>query len=313
MRTSIQSSADLAPAPATARPFEVSQKTKDLITLCRPHHLVKNGLVLLPFALSGFAGNAGPVLVAFICFSLMAMAVYALNDMLDAFYDMSHPTKCHRPVASGRVSEREVFALTVCLFLSSLVLSFVALGFEPTLLLFVYFVLNVFYSQFAKDLAIVDVVIVASGFVLRFMVGLSVTGTTEAFGWIMAPLFCAALCMAVGKRLAKLLRATDRSTTRISAFYTTKSTTWLAILTSNVAIIVLSILTLHNWDQLIIQMGFSPMGLVAIGLATLFIWTRVLSGMLGNREEPTDIFTRDRMTGVLVLVLVGVIGLDVSL
>lgn len=313
MRTSIESSANLAPARAAARPFEVSQKTKDLITLCRPHHLVKNGLVLLPFALSGFSGNAGPVLAAFICFSLMAMAVYALNDMLDAFYDMFHPTKCNRPVASGRVSEREVFALAVCLFLSSFVLSSVALGFEPTLLLFVYFVLNVFYSQFAKDLAIVDVVIVASGFVLRFMVGSSVTETTDTFGWIMPPLFFAALCMAVGKRLAKLLRANDLSTTRIPAFYTKKNTSWLAILTSNVAIIVLSIMTLNNWDQLTLQLGFSPFGLIAIGMATLVIWTRVLSGMLVDSEEPTDIFTRNRMTGVLVLVLVGVIGLDVTL
>ena len=72
-------------------------------------------------------------------------------------------------------------------------------------------------------------------------------------------------------------------------------------------------MTLNNWDQLTLQLGFSPFGLIAIGMVTLFIWTRVLSGMLINSEEPTDIFTRDRMTGVLVLVLVGVIGLDVKL
>lgn len=203
MRATIQPSAELSDTPNPNRPLEIFQKTRDLITLCRPHHLVKNGLVLLPFALSGFAGDTGSVFVAFVCFSLMAMAVYALNDMLDAFYDMFHPTKCDRPVASGRVSEKEVFALTVCLFFVSLLLSTIVLGFEPTLLLFVYFVLNVFYSQYAKDLAIIDIVIVALGFVLRFLVGLSVTETPEAFSWILAPLFFAAMCMAVGKRLAR--------------------------------------------------------------------------------------------------------------
>ena len=99
---------------------------RDLLSLMRPWHWGKNLLVFLPLFFSGrFFGGAFGVLLAligFCAFSLASSGVYALNDCVDAPQDRLHPRKRNRPVASGRVSERQAKALTVALIAAALLL-----------------------------------------------------------------------------------------------------------------------------------------------------------------------------------------------
>lgn len=280
-------------------------RVRDLIELCRPRHVMKNVLVLLPLALSGFEVGLAPSLLAFLAFSMMAMAVYAINDTLDAFHDMLHPEKRDRPVASGRVSEAAALRLAGLLALGALALAAVALGVEPAMWLVVYLVLNVFYSHIAKELAVIDVIVVASGFAIRPLVGLSVTSLEAALGWMIAPLFLAAACLATGKRLAKLAGARAGERLRMPAFYTRERAAWLVLLLSNVSVLVLASLVSWNWGMLTRNMEIGALALACLGAAGLIAWTQVVYAMLNQTVEPADIFTRDRLT---VTVLVGALA-----
>ena len=275
-------------------------RTLDLIELCRPRHIVKNALVLLPLAASSTDLDIAPSLIAFVAFSMMAMAVYAINDTLDAFYDMHDPQKCTRPIASGRVSETAGLRLAGLLAFGSLTLAAGALGSEPTFWLITYCVLSIFYSHIAKEVAIIDVLIVASGFAIRLIVGFSVTGLQDELGWLLAPVFVAACCLAIGKRLVRLTGLPNDVRKRLSPFYTQKRTTWLLILLSNLAVIILAALMSLRWGDLVDQMGLSSLNVAFLAVVGLIAWTQIIYAMLIKSSEPADIFTQDR---VIVLAL----------
>lgn len=175
--------------------------TKDLIVLVRPQQYVKNVFIFLPIffgmqiANTQFLINA---LFAFIAFSLSASAVYILNDYRDCEEDRKHPVKKLRPLAAGTVSLKSAMFLMVCLFALGTglmaVLSYKALAF-----LLAYFVLNISYSLFLKHVSIVDVMIIAIGFVLRLFIGSAVTGISLSM-WIVVMTFLLALFLALAKR-----------------------------------------------------------------------------------------------------------------
>jgi 4-hydroxybenzoate polyprenyltransferase len=239
--------------------------------------------------------DIAPSLIAFVAFSMMAMAVYAVNDTLDAFYDMHDPQKCTRPIASGRVSETAGLRLAGLLAFGSLTLAGSALGFEPTLWLITYFVLSIFYSHIAKDVAVIDVLIVASGFAIRLAVGLSVTGLQDELGWLLVPVFVAACCLAIGKRLVRLTGVPNDVRKRLSPFYTKKRTTWLLILLSNLAVVMLATLVSFRWGDLVDLMGLSAFNLAFLAAIGLIAWTQIIYAMLIKSSEPADIFTQDRV------------------
>ena len=174
---------------------------KDLIVLVRPQQYTKNVFIFLPifFGLqitnTQFLINA---LIAFIAFSLSASAIYILNDYHDREEDRKHPVKKLRPLASGTVSLKSAMLLMVCLFAMGTglmaVLSYKALAF-----LLAYFVLNISYSLFLKHVSIVDVMIIAIGFVLRLFIGSAVTGISLSM-WIVVMTFLLALFLALAKR-----------------------------------------------------------------------------------------------------------------
>lgn len=293
--------------------FRMLGRTTDFISLCRPPHIVKNGVVLLPFIASGFAVGGGASLIAFVAFCLMAMAVYAMNDALDAFYDMMHPEKCHRPVASGRISEIEAFTFAGVLSGTAVFVAGFWLGYEPAFLMILYFILNIFYSQMGKELAIIDMIIVSSGFVLRYLVGLSVTGLEAEFGWLVVPIFLAAMCLAAGKRLAKLSKSTQGSQSRIPSYYTKARVTAITVTISHFAVVITALLISSRWEQLVQTLNFSAVGLYVVGFGVLFIWTRVILALLLQKSEPVDIFTRDKITMISALAVVAFVGLRLEI
>lgn len=96
---------------------------KSYIALLRLHQWVKNGFVFLPMFFGGRLTDAGCwtlSFIVFVAFSLMASAVYCLNDIRDVDADRAHPVKCRRPIASGYVSVPEAAAMTAMLVIASL-------------------------------------------------------------------------------------------------------------------------------------------------------------------------------------------------
>ncbi len=167
----------------------------------RPHHYIKNIFIFIPlfFALKITDMHLlFSAFIAFIAFSLSASAVYILNDYFDIEDDKKHPKKRLRPLASGEVSKKEAIVMMLSLFGFSIALiSSLSLG--ATAILFFYMMMNIAYSLHLKHIAIIDVTIIAIGFVLRLFMGSVVTGIVLSH-WIVIITFLLALFMALAKR-----------------------------------------------------------------------------------------------------------------
>ncbi len=149
------------------------------LRLARPKQWTKNGFVLAGLVFSGEALQVVPVfnaLLTFVAFCALSSSVYAANDVLDVKEDRAHPLKRFRPVASGEVSAR--FAL---LFAGALAVGGLALGFFVHLGVGIagvgYLLLQVVYTTFLKHMAILDVMSISTGFVIRALAGVAAVGT----------------------------------------------------------------------------------------------------------------------------------------
>ncbi len=174
---------------------------RNLVALARPRDMTKNLFVFLPlfFGLRlGEIGLLGRAAVAFLAYSLAAVCVYVFNDLRDVESDRRHPRKRHRPLARGAVSRRTAILI---LTLSG-VLGFGLMAFldrEALGVLALYVLLNTGYSLGLKHVPILDVTIVAVGFVLRILVGGLVTEVPLS-AWIVVMTFLLALFLALAKR-----------------------------------------------------------------------------------------------------------------
>lgn len=175
------------------------------IRLCRPKQWVKNMFVFLPLFFSGNLLNLSKVLgatIAFVSFSLVASAIYCLNDLKDAEADRRHPTKRFRPIASGEVSSFWAIALMTLLVVSSIALMWVlpdSYILPTSAVILAYFIMNVAYCLKLKRFALVDVVVISLGFVLRVVAGGVSTGIYISH-WIILMTFLLALFLALSKR-----------------------------------------------------------------------------------------------------------------
>lgn len=178
------------------------------LKLLRPHQWTKSGFVLtgllfvpdvwkdLPLVLS--------VLALAVAFALTASGVYILNDLADVERDRAHPTKRHRPIAAGTVSRRAAQVLMALCWLTGFALA-LPQGWTAALLLLVYLLLNVAYSAGLKHEIILDVFIVAAGFVLRVLMGTLAVGIAPS-QWLILTSGTFALFLGFTKRRAEWQR-----------------------------------------------------------------------------------------------------------
>lgn len=181
-------------------------KLNGLMDLMRPKHFVKNGFVLAPILFAGQFTDTRLLLLAleaFLLFCIAASSVYVLNDLLDAPSDRCHPKKRFtRPIASGAVSKPQAIALLVVLYLALALAATV----RPLVVaeIAVYILLNFAYSYKLKHLPIWDIFCVASGFVLRVLVGATAISVPLS-SWMFITTLCLALYLAALKRRQELL------------------------------------------------------------------------------------------------------------
>ncbi len=195
----------------------ITNKFLAYVQLARPHQYVKNGFVWLPLFFGQKLADHQAVLNtlwAFIAFSLTASAVYVLNDIRDVNEDREHPKKKSRPIASGALGTFDGIVFMICLLAGSFCLSIMLLPLSFSLILLTYLLLNVAYSFNLKNIAVVDVVCISIGFVLRIFAGGVVSGVHLSH-WIVIMTFLLAIFLALGKRRDDLLLS-DGSNTRKS-------------------------------------------------------------------------------------------------
>ena len=150
--------------------------------------------------------------IAFILFSLIASSIYIFNDYMDIEEDKKHPTKKHRPLSSGAISKKVAKVLFTSLSSISLIISFLY-NINLFYVLFIYFILNIAYSMKLKHISIIDIFIIATGFVLRLFAGSSVLNI-ELSMWIIIMTFLLALFLALAKRRDDVLLSLQGKETR---------------------------------------------------------------------------------------------------
>ena len=189
---------------------ENALKISSIIKLMRPHQYIKNLFIFAPLFFMMQIGDI-PLLtqatLAFIAFSLTSSAVYILNDYHDIEEDREHPEKRYRPLASGAISKPQAIIIMLVLFIIGFTLM-TSLSVNAAGILAVYVTMNIAYSAYLKHVAIMDVVIISIGFVLRLFVGSAVTDIGLSM-WIVIMTFLLALFMALAKRRDDVLIYND--------------------------------------------------------------------------------------------------------
>lgn len=184
-------------------------KLKYYIKLLRPKHWIKNLLVFTPLVFSGNLLNAHYLLlsiVAFAVFSMVASSVYVINDIRDVESDRKHEVKCHRPIASGKVSIIEAkIILIILVLLVSIVEMLLKAPLPAAFVLGIYFLSNIFYSVKLKKVPIVDISTLTLGFLLRVFYGANVIGVAVS-NWLYLTVMALAFYLGLGKRRNELLK-----------------------------------------------------------------------------------------------------------
>lgn len=154
------------------------EKIKSIIKLLRPKHSVKNLLIFLPliFGLKDLTlKDFRTSILGFIVFCLVASSIYIINDYKDIEKDRLHPVKKKRPLASGAVTKKEAWITLSILLLVAIIISF-TFPLASIGLIAGYFVLNLGYSLGLKNIPILDVAILTSGFMIRLFLGSTLSG-----------------------------------------------------------------------------------------------------------------------------------------
>lgn len=177
-----------------------------LIQALRPRQWIKNLVILVPLVFDIKLLQMQylvPSLLAFGVFCALASSVYLINDLFDAEADRLHPTKKNRPIAAGLITPRSAVITAVMLPLLALPAAY---AIKPLLglLAAVYWVQNLLYSYRLKNIVILDVMVVATGFLLRLGAGVTLVNVERFSPWMFICVGLGALLVGFGKRRHEL-------------------------------------------------------------------------------------------------------------
>ncbi|ADL70020.1 decaprenyl-phosphate phosphoribosyltransferase [Thermoanaerobacterium thermosaccharolyticum] len=181
--------------------YSTIDKYKGLIKLMRPKQWIKNVFVLaaLIFSKKMFdVLSLKEALFAFILFCGISSSVYIINDIADLEKDRKHPKKRFRPLPSGLVKKRHAAILFFILALASLILSFL-INANFGIIVLSYFIINLAYTFYLKNIIIIDVMVIAVGFVLRVIAGAEAIGVASS-PWLLLCTLLLSLFLAITKR-----------------------------------------------------------------------------------------------------------------
>ncbi|GAA4048246.1 decaprenyl-phosphate phosphoribosyltransferase [Flavobacterium chungnamense] len=188
---------------------------KNYLKLIRVEQYIKNTFVFAPlFFDSQFLNldNLINVILAFLCFCTISSSVYIFNDYFDINEDKNHPQKRYRPLASGSISIQNGLVLMLILMISSLTVSYL-ISVELFLVIISYLALNFLYSKWLKHVAILDVNIIAVGFILRIVAGSVVSDVVPSI-WILLITYLLALFLGISKRRTDVILAENGNDVR---------------------------------------------------------------------------------------------------
>ncbi len=188
-----------------------------ILKTMRPKQWAKNLFVFAALVFDGQLLRLNPFLItayAFALFCLVSSLVYIINDLADIESDRQHPIKKNRPLASGKLTRKTAIITAAILFILIFPGAFI-FNLYLGLILSVYFIMMIAYSFWLKHVPLIDVMIIAAGFVLRVAAGLVIIVTKRFSPWLFVATTFLALFIGLGKRRAEIqLLATNAGSHR---------------------------------------------------------------------------------------------------
>lgn len=271
--------------------------------LLRVKHWVKNLFLFIPVFFAGdifVYKNYPSLLLGFIAFCLVASAVYILNDFKDIEVDRKHPSKKERPLASGAVALKEGFILFILLLILSCGVAFYINTYFLIIVL-TYFGLNIAYSLGLKHISILDILILAFGFVLRVIGGGLIVGVSVS-EWLIIMVFLLAVFLGLAKRRDDILMFNESGKVfrKASQYYNLEFTN--ACLTMLSAIICVAYLMYTISDEVIQKFQSNYVYWTSIFVLAGIMRYLQITLVENNSASPTKVLYSDKF---IIFTLIG--------
>lgn len=285
-----------------------------LLVSARPRQWIKNLLVLAAPIAAGSISNVHiiePSAIAFLAFTIVASGIYMLNDSADVELDKVHPKKSTRPIASGEVPLATAVTVGSICVVSGTALGFFGVNHDLGTVLIIYVALNLAYSKFLKNEPVLDILVVALGFLLRAVSG-GVADRVPLSNWFLIVTSFGSLFVVIGKRYAESqLLGDDASDHRISlGKYPLGFLNYARALSSGVAITAYCLWAFEKGAA-------APKGALWIEISILFFVAAILRYAIlveqGHGGSPEDVLSSDRMLQVLGAIWTAVLIIGIYL
>ena len=239
----------------------MKNKLTSYIELIRPLHSIKSLVVFAPLFFN-FDFNLDlyiSVTFASILFYMMSSSIYIFNDLIDLPRDKLHPIKKHRPIASEKITTQEAKYFLSVLLLSTTTISII-FNFELFFILLIYLIINIFYSLILKEVFLLDMIIIATGFVLRLFAGAVVVDISLS-SWIIIITFLLASFLAISKRMDNV-NSINQESSNISKIYTERNIKSIILILS--IILVGSYISFTMYSEIITKYNITYLPLNSI-------------------------------------------------
>jgi len=282
------------------------KKLKSIYKLLRIYQWTKSGFIFLPFIFSSilFEMASDPfgsvsihaalkLIASFFGFSFLASAVYVMNDLKDIALDRLDPKKKHRPFASGALNPVTGYILIALLVCSAALLS-LYLPLTVSYIFIIYFLQNIFYTYIGKRIILVDVTLIAAGYVLRVLVG-AYALSIDASPWLLSSTFFISLFLGFFKRFYEVRVSPPEML--FGGAYTADTLRHFTNITASLSIITYSIYTIQGTHSSAHLYWTIP--LVVLGIFRYYV-------LLQSPEEleegnPSDVLLADKFLILTIL------------
>ena len=275
------------------------------LSMMRVHHYIKNLLVFVALICSGnlFAADKFiGCLYGFVAFSAISSAVYIINDIKDVDKDRLHPKKKQRPIASGAVSITKASIMLSALLLIAFYFNYLAFDFISTLFILCYFILNIGYSFGLKNIPLIDVTILVSGFLLRILYG-SVIANIKISHWLYLTVLVFALYFALGIRRNEIRQLGNGTTRKVLEKY---SISFLDKSMNMCITLGIVFYTLWSMDEITVSLYNSDKLVYTVPIV-LFIILKYSMNVEGDSDgDPVEVLIHDKILIVLCILYLAI-------
>lgn len=274
---------------------------KKYVKLLRVKHYIKNALILLPimFGKQLFDVAVLPdMLWGLVSFCAVSSAVYIFNDLCDAEQDKKHPIKCMRPVASGEVSRKTAVVIMILMLIVCAVTNYFACGVNlfAWILLAIYLLQNILYSLKLKQIPILDIAILASGFLIRVFYGSAISGRAVS-NWLYLTVIAVSFYLGLGKRRNELALLEENETRSVLKYYSYNFLDKNMYICSALTIVFYS---LWSVDSVTVEFFENNAMVWTVPIVILICMTYSFSVEKSKADDPVDVLFGNKFLLVLI-------------